>query len=93
MLMFGISSNIRPCIVLHLIALAWHILIVAPVTFAPAGAMTPSAEFLCCTADHNKINKWADTCDNVHLCHPTEPSLFAHMKHRHRGRFGPKSDI
>ena len=24
-----------------------HILIVAPVTFAPAGAMTPSAEFLC----------------------------------------------
>ena len=23
-----------------------HILIVAPVTFAPAGAMTPSAEFL-----------------------------------------------
>ena len=25
-----------------------HILIVAPVTFAPAGAMTPSAEFLCC---------------------------------------------
>ena len=25
----------------------YHILIVAPVTFAPAGAMTPSAEFLC----------------------------------------------
>ena len=25
-----------------------HILIVAPVTFAPAGAMTPSAEFLSC---------------------------------------------
>ena len=25
-----------------------HILIVAPVTFAPAGAMTPSAEFLYC---------------------------------------------
>ena len=24
----------------------YHILIVAPVTFAPAGAMTPSAEFL-----------------------------------------------
>ena len=24
-----------------------HILIVAPVTFVPAGAMTPSAEFLC----------------------------------------------
>ena len=24
-----------------------HILIVAPVTFAPSGAMTPSAEFLC----------------------------------------------
>ena len=24
-----------------------HILIVAPVTFAPAGVMTPSAEFLC----------------------------------------------
>ena len=25
-----------------------HILIVAPVTFTPAGAMTPSAEFLFC---------------------------------------------
>ena len=25
-----------------------HVLIVAPVTFAPAGAMTPSAEFLFC---------------------------------------------
>ena len=25
-----------------------HVLIVAPVTFAPAGAMTPSAEFLSC---------------------------------------------
>ena len=25
-----------------------HVLIVAPVTFAPAGAMTPSAEFLLC---------------------------------------------
>ena len=24
-----------------------HVLIVAPATFAPAGAMTPSAEFLC----------------------------------------------
>ena len=24
-----------------------HVLIVAPVTFTPAGAMTPSAEFLC----------------------------------------------
>ena len=28
-----------------------HILIVAPVTFAPAGAMTPSAEFLLYTPD------------------------------------------
>ena len=28
-----------------------HILIVAPVTFAPAGAMTPSAEFLCYLGD------------------------------------------
>ena len=27
-----------------------HILIVAPVTFAPAGAMAPSAEFLCFTS-------------------------------------------
>ena len=26
-----------------------HILIEAPVTFAPAGAMTPSVEFLCCS--------------------------------------------
>ena len=29
-----------------------HILIVAPVTFAPAGAMTPSAEFLSCLIFH-----------------------------------------
>ena len=28
-----------------------HVLIVAPVTFAPAGAMTPSAEFLCLQDD------------------------------------------
>ena len=28
-----------------------HVLIVAPVTFAPAGAMTPSAEFLCYLGD------------------------------------------
>ena len=30
-----------------------HILIVAPVTFAPAGAMTPSAEFLYIQRDSN----------------------------------------
>ena len=29
-----------------------HILIVAPVTFAPAGAMMPSAEFLFCPSPH-----------------------------------------
>ena len=28
-----------------------HVLIVAPVTFAPAGVMPPSAEFLCCCID------------------------------------------
>ena len=33
-----------------------HILIVAPVTFAPAGAMTPSAEFL-----------FLNTFDSCHL--------------------------
>ena len=37
-----------------------HILIVAPVTFAPAGAMTPSAEFL-----YKHIVKW--TCSNFRL--------------------------
>ena len=31
-----------------------HILIVAPVTFAPAGAMTPSAEFLFCNRVQGK---------------------------------------
>ena len=29
-----------------------HVLIVVPVTFAPAGAMTPSAEFLCYHYNH-----------------------------------------
>ena len=32
-----------------------HVLIVAPVTFAPAGAMTPSAEFLLQPVDVFKI--------------------------------------
>ena len=32
-----------------------HILIVAPVTFAPAGAMTPSAEFLFIFLTENKF--------------------------------------
>ena len=36
-----------------------HILIVAPVTFAPAGAMTPSAEFL-----FNFTTLWANSADN-----------------------------
>ena len=33
-----------------------HILIVAPVTFAPAGAMTPSAEFLSEKSAENSKN-------------------------------------
>ena len=35
-----------------------HILIVAPVTFAPAGAMTPSAEFLYWFACYLKLKTW-----------------------------------
>ena len=34
-----------------------HILIVAPVTFAPAGAMTPSVEFLFIRPHHGKIRE------------------------------------
>ena len=34
-----------------------HVLIVAPVTFAPAGAMTPSAEFLYCKYVDPRIMK------------------------------------
>ena len=39
-----------------------HVLIVAPVTFAPAGAMTPSAEFLCWLPSYVNIrgNELAD---------------------------------
>ena len=33
-----------------------HVLIVAPVTFAPAGAMTPSAEFLSCILKRDQMN-------------------------------------
>ena len=40
-----------------------HILIVAPVTFAPAGAMTPSAEFLSC------INNVRNTVEPCYLEH------------------------
>ena len=39
-----------------------HILIVAPVTFAPAGALTPSAEFLLefmfATVPSKMVQKW-----------------------------------
>ena len=35
-----------------------HVLIVAPVTFAPAGAMTPSAEFLFNTGNRLKFVIW-----------------------------------
>ena len=45
-----------------------HILIVAPVTFAPAGAMTPSAEFLCffCTLTP-KFLKWTPPSLNLNM--------------------------
>ena len=36
-----------------------HILIVAPVTFAPAGAMTPSAEFLLKTTDNISFKNYS----------------------------------
>ena len=49
-----------------------HVLIVAPVTFAPAGAMTPSAEFLlflqhsiCKTKAEIKLTSKRDTCINL----------------------------
>ena len=38
-----------------------HILIVAPVTFAPAGAMTPSAEFLF----NNTLNPEPDAAGGI----------------------------
>ena len=46
-----------------------HILIVAPVTFAPAGAMTPSAEFLLFLDDNLSKCQWIFTklgmCVNI----------------------------
>ena len=38
-----------------------HILIVAPVTFAPAGAMTPSVEFLLIVQFSGKLHKTIST--------------------------------
>ena len=39
-----------------------HILIVAPVTFAPAGAMTPSAEFLFSSPEHRLLKVKVNFC-------------------------------
>ena len=43
-----------------------HILIVAPVTFAPAGAMTPSADFLFLLLLHNICNS-SVTCTGIYI--------------------------
>ena len=43
-----------------------HVLVVAPVTFAPAGAMTPSAEFL--------LNYWPIACHLISLIFHAELS-------------------
>ena len=48
-----------------------HVLIVAPVTFAPAGAMTPSAEFLLDTSGKTNTILFSQTNPNVHEC--TQP--------------------
>ena len=70
-----------------------HVLIVAPVTFAPAGAMTPSAEFLlnnlyCLRALTNKDgNYWrifiAPACSRVRYRRPIFcPSVCQHLCRR-----------
>ena len=43
-----------------------HVLIVAPVTFAPAGAMTPSAEFL--YNFNNKVGKQMQNLKKIFCC-------------------------
>ena len=59
-----------------------HVLIVAPETFAPAGATTPSAEFLLANRYfglliHNPFTKWAATWEiitsDVHLKNSNQP--------------------
>ena len=45
-----------------------HVLIVAPVTFAPAGAMTPSAEFLFLSVVFCLILPWNDEGHHVKMC-------------------------
>ena len=51
-----------------------HILIEAPVTFAPAGAMTPSAEFLCVFLHRMHVIGIKDS-----ICHTLSP----HQPHTH----------
>ena len=46
-----------------------HILIVAPVTFAPAGAMTPSAEFLSSLLTDLKFDQYHTGWKNYYLEH------------------------
>ena len=46
----------------------YHILIVAPVTFAPAGAMTPSSEFLLSFFPLREWPVWAQGLDWQDLC-------------------------
>ena len=64
-----------------------HVLIVAPVTFAPAGAMTPSAEFLWLVkgakflhADNKDYAKTAWKCRQIclHWAHVSE-CMFSHV--------------
>ena len=66
-----------------------HILIVAPVTFAPAGAMTPSAEFLslllykgvCCGYSfelHRQVDAIQMSTHNICLCKESQKKSHSH---------------
>ena len=58
-----------------------HILIVAPVTFAPAGAMTPSAEFLFCLhiSYYRNYPKYWYTLTPYHTCPKIWTSPFYYL--------------
>ena len=59
-----------------------HVLIVAPVTFAPAGAMTPSVEFLY-NFEHNHAGNDIDT-QLLLICQDETEICNANFPHFHR---------